>query len=133
MILILNDGLIRVEQNSLENINNAKIYLNFQDLHLQHNHIVKLMFNKVEMYKTGINTFKINPKIFTGNIMEIEVVVFQDSKVLKEYSGNTQLEEYFSFGSQGYEKIPQILIDLNKEIKKLEDRILELEKEKNVI
>lgn len=133
MILTLKNGLVKLKENSLENINDALIYLDFQDFELGHNHIVKVFFNNIEQYKVSINKFKINPRSFTNNNMEIKIHVLSATGFSKEYIGIFNLEQYFSFGKQGYEKIPQVLIDLNKEIQKLENRIIELEKEKNVI
>ncbi len=133
MILTLRNNDIVISRNSLENVNRAKIFLNFEDFDFKQNYYAKIFFNGQDLEKISENVFKINPRCFNGNILNIKVMIYSGTEVVKEFECSSRLEQYFSFGTQPYEKIPEVLIEINKEINKLENRIIELEKEKNVI
>lgn len=133
MLLELRNGDIELIHNTIENINSAQIYLIFKDITIQHNDIVRLFFNHKEQYKVSNNTFRVNPTSFLGRNINVKVEVYKNNNEVILYEKVMELEQYFSLGRQPYEKMPQVLVDINHEIKKLETRIEELEKEKNVI
>lgn len=133
MLLELHNGDIELIHNTIENINSAQIYLIFKDITIQHNDIVRLFFNHKEQYKVSNNTFRVNPTSFLGRNINVKVEVYKNNNEVILYEKVMELEQYFSLGRQPYEKMPQVLVDINHEIKKLETRIEELEKEKNVI
>lgn len=133
MLLELQNGDVILKDNTVENLNGARIYLKFKDVSLKHTDAVKLYFNEKEQLRIANDVFRINPTSFTGRSINVKVVVYRDNNTTVVYKRLMQIEQYFSLGKQPYEKMPQILIDINKEILKLSDRITDLEKEKNVI
>lgn len=133
MLLELQSGDVILKDNTVENLNGARIYLKFKDVSLKHTDAVKLYFNEKEQFRIANDVFRINPTSFIGRSINVKVVVYRDNNTTVVYQRLMQIEQYFSLGKQPYEKMPQILIDINKEILKLSDRITDLEKEKNVI
>lgn len=133
MLLELQNGDVILKDNTIENLNGARIYLKFKDVSLKHTDAVKLYFNEKEQFRIANDVFRINPTSFIGRSINVKVVVYRDNNTTVVYQRLMQIEQYFSLGKQPYEKMPQILIDINKEILKLSDRITDLEKEKNVI
>lgn len=133
MLLELQNGDVILKDNTVENLNGARIYLKFKDVSLKHTDAVKLYFNEKEQFRIANDVFRINPTSFTGRSINVKVVVYRDNNTTVVYQRLMQIEQYFSLGKQPYEKMPQILIDINKEILKLSDRITDLEKEKNVL
>lgn len=133
MLLELQNGDVILKDNTVENLNGARIYLKFKDVSLKHTDAVKLYFNEKEQFRIANDVFRINPTSFTGRSINVKVVVYRDNNTTVVYQRLMQIEQYFSLGKQPYEKMPQILIDINKEILKLSDRITDLEKDKNVI
>lgn len=133
MLLELQNGDVILKDNTVENLNGARIYLKFKDVSLKHTDAVKLYFNEKEQFRIANDVFRINPTSFIGRSINVKVVVYRDNNTTVVYQRLMQIEQYFSLGKQPYEKMPQILIDINKEILKLSDRITDLEKEKNVI
>lgn len=133
MLLELNNGDIILKDNSIENLNNAKIYLSFKDLTLRHSDSVKLYFNEVEQFRVANETFRINATSLLGRKVNVSVVVYRQDSTTITYQKVMELEQYFSLGKQAYEKLPQVLIDINKRFEELSNRIKELEKESNVI
>lgn len=133
MLLELNNGDIILKDNSIENLNSAKIYLNFKDLTLRHSDSVKLYFNEVEQFRVANETFRINATSLLGRKVNVSVVVYRQDSTTITYQKVMELEQYFSLGKQAYEKLPQVLIDINKRFEELSNRIKELEKESNVI
>lgn len=133
MLLELQNGDVILKDNTVENLNGARIYLKFKDVSLKHTDAVKLYFNEKEQFRIANDVFRINPTSFIGRSINVKVVVYRDNNTTVVYQRLMQIEQYFSLGKQPYEKMPQILIDINKEILKLSDRITDLEKDKNVI
>lgn len=133
MLLELQNGDVILKDNTVENLNGARIYLKFKDVSLKHTDAVKLYFNEKEQFRIANDVFRIDPTSFIGRSINVKVVVYRDNNTTVVYQRLMQIEQYFSLGKQPYEKMPQILIDINKEILKLSDRIADLEKEKNVI
>lgn len=133
MLLELQNGDVILKDNTVENLNGARIYLKFKDVSLKHTDAVKLYFNEKEQFRIANDVFRINPTSFIGRSINVKVVVYRDNNTTVVYQRLMQIEQYFSLGKQPYEKMPQILIDINKEILKLSDRITDLEKEKNVL
>lgn len=132
MLLELQNGDVILKDNTVENLNGARIYLKFKDVSLTHTDAVKLYFNEKEQFRIANDVFRINPTSFTGRSINVKVVVYRNNNTTMVYQRLMQIEQYFSLGKQPYEKMPQILIDINKEIKRLEDKILDLEKHKNL-
>lgn len=133
MLLELQNGDVILKDNTVENLNGARIYLKFKDVSLKHTDAVKLYFNEKEQFRIANDVFRIDPTSFIGRSINVKVVVYRDNNTTVVYQRLMQIEQYFSLGKQPYEKMPQILIDINKEFLKLSDRITDLEKEKNVI
>lgn len=133
MLLELQNGDVILKDNTVENLNGARIYLKFKDVSLKHTDAVKLYFNEKEQFRIANDVFRIDPTSFIGRSINVKVVVYRDNNTTVVYQRLMQIEQYFSLGKQPYEKMPQILIDINKEILKLSDRITDLEKDKNVI
>lgn len=133
MLLELQNGDVILKDNTVENLNGARIYLKFKDVSLKHTDAVKLYFNEKEQLRIANDVFRINPTSFIGRSVNVKVVVYRDNNTTVVYQRLMPIEQYFSLGKQPYEKMPQILIDINKEILKLSDRITDLEKEKNLI
>lgn len=132
MLLELSKKKITLVDNTVENLNSAKIYLVFKDLTIKQSDVVKMYFNEKEQFKIENDVFKINPTSFLGNRITVKVVVYHENLTATVYETSMDIEQYFSLGKQPYEKMPQVLIDINKEIKRLEDKILDLEKHKNL-
>lgn len=133
MLLELKNDTIEIKDNTIENIENATINLIIKDFEVNHNHIINLYFNGKALEQIKTNVYRIEPTLITKNLIEIKVVAYDSTGFMKTYVKNISIERYFSFGKQGYEKIPQVILDINKKIQELENKFLELEKEKNLL
>lgn len=133
MLLELKDNDIILKDNTVENLNNAKIYLDFMDIVIKASDVVKLYLNGKEQFRTESNVFRINPTSFMGSKVALKVIVYHSNATITVYERSMELEQYFSLGKQPHEKMPQVLIDINKVINGLESRIEDLEKHKNLL
>lgn len=131
MILELNQGGIRIKQNSCENKSGALIFLEFKDMIITNLNTIKVFIEGKELIQTKPNVFRIDFTLLRSAESRLEVVV--EGPTMKIYQTNLVIEEYISFGKLETDRFPQAFIDLNNQIKLLNDRIKKLETTKSII
>jgi len=131
MILELNQGGIKIKQNSCENKNGAVIYLEFKDMIITNLDTIKVFIEGQELIQIKPNVFRIDFTLLRSTESKLEVVV--QGTTMRVYQTNLVIEEYVSFGKLNTDMFPQAFIDLNNKIKILDERIKKLETTKTII
>lgn len=132
MILKVTKDDIKIISQSVENINNAQIILDLSFFSTKLKENLKVYINEEELEHINHHNFKVPAHIYTNELAKITIVIYSGSEIFT-INKVFELQKYFSLGPDLKERIPQVIIDINKKIKLLEDRIKELEKERNLL
>lgn len=132
MVLELNNGTIKIVQDSCEKKEEALIYLRFKDSVISNKTQVKFFIDDKPITEIKSNIWKIDHSIHTGK-ENFVLISITDNGISKMYKGNFIIQNYVSFGVLGEYKVPQVLLDMNNKIALLEKRIKDLESKFTVI
>lgn len=132
MVLELNNGTIKIVQDSCEKKEEALIYLRFKDSVISNKTQVKFFIDDKPITEIKSNIWKIDHSIHTGK-ENFVLISITDNGISKMYKGNFIIQNYISFGVLGEYKVPQVLLDMNNKIALLEKRIKDLESKFTVI
>jgi hypothetical protein len=132
MILEMNKGNIKILENSCERSEGCQIYLRFADRVITNKTEIKMYINDKQIEQIKPNIWNMDGSLHTGE-ESIVVVTVNNNGYSEIYQGVFVIKNYLSFGELGENKFPQVLLDMNKKIKTLEDRVKILESKSTVI
>lgn len=128
MVLEMNNGEIKVKENSCELKNECYIYMQFKDIIISNKDIIKMYINDIQLEPVKPNIWKIPGVLMDQKEQKIIVLVLQSGGKTKTYQTLIEIKKYISFGKMKEHMFPQIILDQNKKIFQLENRIKEIEK-----
>lgn len=132
MILEMKNGGISILKDSLERTDKVNIRLIFRDLNITNRDVVKIYIDKTELKKIDTNLYQFDFSTVRRGENNLRVFVYQND-LTRTYEKRLTVRSYISFDELGHDKFPQIILDINENIKRLEDKYKEIENKINVI
>jgi hypothetical protein len=131
MILEMKNQGIKIKENSCELSDGCKIIFDFKDVVVLGGDFIRFFINDKEVFKNEKDEYILNNSIHTGKETKIVVLLINSKRTLR-YETTVDVKNYISFGSLGFDMLPQVFLDQNRKIEELEKRIYALEKNRTV-